>query len=694
MAAPDPAVIERQMYVDMHLNGVDDLSYSLADLRYMGGGGVNAHRAATAGAFGNGNSPRKDGRVFNALEYGVVAGGVVDNAAALNSVIVEANSLGGGVVLLPVGVVGTLSPIIVPSNVTLRGHGHSRTSIRYLAGPPISNLVWVTGDNVTVEDMSIEANTGIALHVTSSVGNTSTLYSNISISRVRISGATSSGIRVTNPVHDMYVTDCSFDGPVGLHVYAPPVPSGQITDNVIVSGNRFTGCVGVVCQFFGGNDPLSRRFKNITIFNNSLRDFGDPAAIPIEPTGIINLIASNNLIVGPATRGISMGNNRSVTCVGNVITDQSIYAFELNGGENYTISGNTVERCASFAQETGFFDLPGRLTDVLIVGNTYVGSGLSVTTTADVISLPTALRVRVIDNTFTDWQFLRGCIRLGEGYANIATDCVISNNHFTVNDSNTAILAIMVRKAVRTIIRDNRVSITRDMAAADNFSTVAIVGTDAANTETLIEGNEINFLGAIVVPNWVAGIGNGYTSASATPTKTRIIRNRVTGATWGMWLVNTDPDLEIRDNDVKYCTNSISGGRDLVNNDTGWRSITYANSGSPAGWLSAGYAFYIRRIGNVVYVRAAGTLSGSWTNADIAANCIAIPAGFKQQSYLQGPQWFSRNTTTSAMATWECSNANGLRIRFGAVANDVSDAVFATWTTSDAWPTTLPGTAL
>jgi len=48
MAAEDPAAIERRMYVDMHLSGIDDPSLSIAELRYMGGGGVNASRSATS----------------------------------------------------------------------------------------------------------------------------------------------------------------------------------------------------------------------------------------------------------------------------------------------------------------------------------------------------------------------------------------------------------------------------------------------------------------------------------------------------------------------------------------------------------------------------------------------------------------------------------------------------------------------
>lgn len=44
MAAPDPIVVERQMYLDL-LGITDDPMYTLAELRDMTGGGANAHRA-------------------------------------------------------------------------------------------------------------------------------------------------------------------------------------------------------------------------------------------------------------------------------------------------------------------------------------------------------------------------------------------------------------------------------------------------------------------------------------------------------------------------------------------------------------------------------------------------------------------------------------------------------------------------
>lgn len=48
MAAPDPIVIERQMYLDMLEMEVDDPSYSMSDLRNMTGGGTNAHRSVSS----------------------------------------------------------------------------------------------------------------------------------------------------------------------------------------------------------------------------------------------------------------------------------------------------------------------------------------------------------------------------------------------------------------------------------------------------------------------------------------------------------------------------------------------------------------------------------------------------------------------------------------------------------------------
>lgn len=504
--------------------------------------------------------------IVRAEDYGVAADGATNDRPALNDAAIALGP-NGGVILLPVGIVGVRGTVIVPANVTLRGHGHRRSIIRSLTGAASGSVVQIAGDNASVEDVGIEVNArpgSIGVIVTPTAYSVDTLLTGIAIRRIRVKGSTGDSIRVPNPVHDFTLDGCTIEGgAAGFSLYAPSVASGHVSAGILITGNRFRRTGGNNCQLYGGSDPTSLRITGATITGNDFRDFaqtGPHGPIPIEPTGIRDLVVAGNIIVGPSTRGISMGNNRNVSCVGNIVREQSIYAFELNGGSNYTITGNTVERCNSFAHETGTPGAPNRLTDVLINGNTFAGTMATATLTggADVIKLPTARRVRVIGNTFTDWQYVRSCIRVGESTP-VVEDCLIADNSFTITDVNTPLSTVVVRKATRTIVRDNRVTILRDLTAADDYATALTITTDPANVDTLLDGNEVIFTGVVVVPNRVAGIGNGEAAPSAAPSSLRVLRNRVHRATWGMRFVTSDGALQVRDNDVSTCANGIHG---------------------------------------------------------------------------------------------------------------------------------------
>ena len=72
-----------------------------------------------------------DGAVYSALDYGAIANGVADDAAAINAAIAAA-TVTGGVVLLPAGTYAVGTPILMKSNVTLQGEGFGATVVKQI----------------------------------------------------------------------------------------------------------------------------------------------------------------------------------------------------------------------------------------------------------------------------------------------------------------------------------------------------------------------------------------------------------------------------------------------------------------------------------------------------------------------------------------------------------------------------------
>lgn len=129
----------------------------------------------------------------------------------------------------------------------------------------------------------------------------------------------------------------------------------------------------------------------------------------------------------------------------------------------------------------------------------------------------------------------------------------------------------------------------------------------------------------------------------------------------------------------------------VVFGDTGWRDIFSVLTNVPAGISGA---FGVRRIGGQVFVRT------RLTNANTAATMLytAIPAGFGRVTTV-GPQPYPAfiaslgrqdNTpyATNSDLAWAGSDMR-IRLIANTDAQMVPDGTF--WHTSDAWPTTLPG---
>ena len=108
-----------------------------------------------------GPSPDKGDQVANVKTYGAVGDGVTNDTAAFNAALTSLATAGGGRCLVPKGtylISATTNPAItshVSSNVHLVGEGRE-VSILKIAGIPAGNFLFCSGDNWSVEDLTID----------------------------------------------------------------------------------------------------------------------------------------------------------------------------------------------------------------------------------------------------------------------------------------------------------------------------------------------------------------------------------------------------------------------------------------------------------------------------------------------------------------------------------------------------------
>jgi Pectate lyase superfamily protein len=108
-----------------------------------------------------GPSPDKGGQVANVKAYGAVGDGVTNDTEAFNAALASLAKAGGGKCLVPKGtylISATTNPAItshVSSNVHLVGEGRG-VSILKIAGVPAGNFLFCSGDNWSVEDLTID----------------------------------------------------------------------------------------------------------------------------------------------------------------------------------------------------------------------------------------------------------------------------------------------------------------------------------------------------------------------------------------------------------------------------------------------------------------------------------------------------------------------------------------------------------
>lgn len=458
-------------------------------------------------------------------------------------------------VYIPPGILSLTTKPTIGAGIKLKGAGIGATTITGSNTQGVLNLDGAS--DITISDLTVESTAS----GTSAIGIESSyngLQSRVTITRCRIAGATNNAVRFPYAVKDLtfsdnIVEDCT----QGFTHYAPTVASGLTSTGIRISRNRFSNVGSVNIQIYGGTNALTvSTVVGVEISGNDLRDFAQTGAngpIPIEPTCVTNIRISGNTVEGPSTRGISTGSNVNMTISGNTIKSQSIYAIELNGGRQISIVGNVAENCRVFAQQTNDPAITVDLADVVIANNTYTGSGLASAATTSAIFILTGRRVRITGNVFTNWQYLRDAVRIGNGSSAVAQDCVVEGNTFIVSDANTPITTITVRTALRTNVARNTVRINRNLVAGDDALCVITAVEDAATDDTLIDGNYVQFSGTIAAATSSSAIGNGAVGAAACPGLT-VCRNHVINGPKGLRIVTNSADLTVYDNETSTCS--------------------------------------------------------------------------------------------------------------------------------------------
>lgn len=140
-------------------------------------------------------------------------------------------------------------------------------------------------------------------------------------------------------------------------------------------------------------------------------------------------------------------------------------------------------------------------------------------------------------------------------------------------------------------------------------------------------------------------------------------------------------------------------GWECVEGDTGWRYLIREASPGTDGWaLSANWAMgtgtqiAVRRIGRIVYCRLIGSLTYSSTAGQqkqiLSTN---MPSGFNSYYAMSSMR---TSSPLGAVGFGPAMGAPPTALCADAPANPtVLSYGIASWTTNDAWPTSLPGTA-
>ena len=382
----------------------------------------NADNQATTGSTAS-TAPEKGCQV-NVKEYGAVGDGVTNDTDAFNAALTSLAKAGGGRCLVPKGtylISANTNPVItshVSSNVHLVGEGQ-KVSILKIAGTPAGNFLFCSGDNWSVEDLTIDMQdyfiqrAGFAAIVASG--------SNWRIANCQIIKMGRRGINVNGGANG-YI-----DGNLITKTAASPLDNSAIISVVDGKGNFPTNihiinnvCVNTMIYFKDGKDSVIARNRvngsrfgtgiitgvhsdGISVINNSCSGGRGRDQTGTYVSGFElwapNSVIANNTSYDNDGAGIAVGGNNSIV-IGNRCSNNAGLSGVVGGSGIVAVAHKRLPNAASgslfignssfdtrprraMTQAYGYNEASKGLKDIKQFGNDYERNKMGATHAVD-----------------------------------------------------------------------------------------------------------------------------------------------------------------------------------------------------------------------------------------------------------------------------------------------------------------------
>lgn len=657
----------------------------------------------------NTQTPKAVG-VFNVLDYGAKADGSAEAGAAIQATI-DAAANDGGEVRIPRGtyLVDQTASINIPSGARIVGFGATLNTTR---NRPVFDVA-ASANNVSFQGLTIKGNLPA---------------DKIAVIQAQV------GIRlftdVATPITNVVIKDCKFIELQGTGIQSRCVRKFKYLNNDFIQcgyagiGNMSVNDGLVEGNFVEGTRVLPNYAPNsYGIFHSTLESKGDVGTADNPLT--TDIMVRNNYICRQAWTGLDTHVGRRISFVGNTLYDCPGSAI---GIVHISMSGVNAKLAPR---------------DIVVENNTI--------TYPDIVEPSSLMQVGIVmrgstDVANPDRELVTGTIkgnlirRMGTQDSNSSAGILVAGARAPIVQGNNVIecrsYGISIRDSYDAIVDGNAVTDVwkSNSSVAPGFQ---FVRTDTTRTmvatftnNRMLRGNLTAAdlpSGAVINSHGVHGStdssivliesGNDFNGAPVLSNHTRITKttgntliargtaaptgSRPDGQAWSVgdrvdnstpangqpqgWICTTagTPGTWLPYGRVGSINDTGSGGGSGTVQDTG--ELLQSNVSSQTAGRNL-----LRRTGNTVFF----TVDNSTFSATGAFDVLNLPDGFRPKVTRLGAPLMRNPSVVGSIDLQNLSTpANSKVVLRINTANDATGGVLS-WSTSDAWPATYPGTAV